>query len=122
MQEVSTSLAKKPRLFRVKIAKVNFLHTSPTFKKVARRAILMLGCTMENSTNNFIFGTAKNLKSFLFITMYEAPSFQDVLRLGAQSFTLLNTLRDPTQLRRRQWATRQNTSFLVAHCCLQKNN
>ena len=27
------------------------------------------------------------------------------LRLGAQSFTLLNTLRDPTQLRRRQWAT-----------------
>ena len=64
LQEVSTSfwlpyLAKKPRLIRVKIAKVNFLHTSPTFKKVARRAILMLGCTMENSTNNFIFGTAK---------------------------------------------------------------
>ena len=29
------------------------------------------------------------------------------LRLGAQSFTLLNTLRDPTQLRQRQWATRQ---------------
>ena len=27
------------------------------------------------------------------------------LRLGAQSFTLLNTLRDPTQLRGRQWAT-----------------
>ena len=30
-----------------------------------------------------------------------------LLRLGAQSFTLLNTLRDPTQLRRCQWATRQ---------------
>ena len=34
-----------------------------------------------------------------------------VLRLGAQSFTLLNTLRDPTQLRRRQWATRQQHLF-----------
>ena len=33
------------------------------------------------------------------------------LRLGAQSFTLLNTLRDPTQLRRRQWATRQQHLF-----------
>ena len=29
------------------------------------------------------------------------------LRLGAQSVTLLSTLRDPTQLRRRQCATRQ---------------
>ena len=33
------------------------------------------------------------------------------LRLGAQSFTLLNALRDPTQLRRRQWATRQKHLF-----------
>ena len=33
------------------------------------------------------------------------------LRLGAQSFTLLNTLRDPTQFRRRQWATRQQHLF-----------
>ena len=33
------------------------------------------------------------------------------LRLGAQSFTLLNTLRDPTQLRRRQWSTRQHHLF-----------
>ena len=33
------------------------------------------------------------------------------LRLGAQSFTLLNTLRDPTQLRQRQWATRQQHLF-----------
>ena len=31
--------------------------------------------------------------------------------LGAQSFTLLNTLRDPTQLRQRQWATRQQHLF-----------
>ena len=30
-----------------------------------------------------------------------------ILRLGAQSVTLLNTLRDPTQLRRHQCATRQ---------------
>ena len=30
------------------------------------------------------------------------------LRLGAQSVTLLSTLRDPTQLRRCQCATRQN--------------
>ena len=36
---------------------------------------------------------------------------QGGLRLGAQSFTLLNTLRDPTQLRRRQWATRQQHLF-----------
>ena len=34
-----------------------------------------------------------------------------VLRLGAQSVSLLNTLRDPTQLRRRQWATRQQHLF-----------
>ena len=33
------------------------------------------------------------------------------LRLGAQSFTSLNTLRDPTQSRQRQWATRQQHLF-----------
>ena len=33
------------------------------------------------------------------------------LRLGAQSYTLLNALRDPTQLRRCQWATRQKHLF-----------
>ena len=37
------------------------------------------------------------------------------LRLGAQSVTLLSTLRDPTQLRRRQFATRQQHPFFVAH-------
>ena len=37
------------------------------------------------------------------------------LRLGAQSFTLLNALRDPTQLRRRQWATRQGQDILFIH-------
>ena len=36
---------------------------------------------------------------------------KDTLRLGAQSFTLLNTLRDPMQLRRRQWATSQRHLF-----------
>ena len=30
-----------------------------------------------------------------------------ILRLGAQSVTLLSTLRDPTQLRQRQCASRQ---------------
>ena len=34
-----------------------------------------------------------------------------ILRLGAQNFTLLNTLREPTQLRRRQLATRQHLFF-----------
>ena len=43
-------------------------------------------------------------------------NFQILLRLGAQSFTLLNTLRDPTQLRRRQWATRQQ--HLIFGCPL----
>jgi hypothetical protein len=33
------------------------------------------------------------------------------LRLGAQSVTLLSALRDPTQLRRRQWPTRQQHPF-----------
>ena len=33
--------------------------------------------------------------------------FEVALRLGAQSVTLLSTLRDPTQLRRHQCATRQ---------------
>jgi hypothetical protein len=37
------------------------------------------------------------------------------LRLGAQSVTLLSTLRDPTQLRRRQCVTRQQHPFFVAH-------
>jgi hypothetical protein len=36
------------------------------------------------------------------------------LRLGAQSVTLLSNLRDPTQLRRRQRATRQQHPF---SCC-----
>ena len=34
------------------------------------------------------------------------------LRLGAQSDTLLSTLRDPTQLRQRQCATRQQHTIL----------
>ena len=37
------------------------------------------------------------------------------LRLGAQSVTVLSTLRDPTQLRQRQCATRQQHPFFVAH-------
>ena len=43
--------------------------------------------------------------------MFETTKLYNILRLGAQSFTLLNTLRDPTQLRRRQWATRQQHLF-----------
>ena len=35
------------------------------------------------------------------------------LRLGAQSVTLLSTLRDPTQLRRHQCATKQQHPFLL---------
>ena len=38
-----------------------------------------------------------------------------LLRLGRQIVTLLSTLRDPTQLRRRQCATRQQHPFFVAH-------
>ena len=34
-----------------------------------------------------------------------------ILRLGAPSVTFLSTLRDPTQLRRRQWATSQQHLF-----------
>ena len=40
--------------------------------------------------------------------------FLTKLRLGAQSVTLLSTLRDPTQLRRHPCATRQHP-FFVAH-------
>ena len=43
---------------------------------------------------------------------------EGILRLGAQSVTLLSTLRDPTQLRRRQCGTRQQHPFFVDHCCL----
>ena len=43
--------------------------------------------------------------------MFDVLSKVRLLRLGAQSFTLLNTLRDPTQLRRRQWAIRQKHLF-----------
>ena len=41
--------------------------------------------------------------------------FTMLLRLGAQSVALLSTLRDPTQLRQRQCATRQQHPFFVAH-------
>ena len=55
----------------------------------------MLGCTMENSTNNFIFGTAQNLKSFLFITMYERKrrplAFQDVQKHFVNFQSVLET-------------------------------
>ena len=37
------------------------------------------------------------------------------LRLGAQSVMLLSTLSDPTQLRRRPCATRQQHPFFVGH-------
>ena len=37
------------------------------------------------------------------------------LRLGAQSVTLLSTLRDPTQLRRRQFANRKQYPFFCSH-------
>ena len=37
------------------------------------------------------------------------------LRLGAQSVVLLSTLRDQTQARRRQCATRQQHPFFVGH-------
>ena len=40
---------------------------------------------------------------------------QPALRLGAQSVTLWNTLRDPTQLRRRQCATKQGQDILFIH-------
>ena len=38
-----------------------------------------------------------------------------VLRLGAQSVTLLSTLRDPTQLRQLQCATTHQYLFFMAH-------
>ena len=41
--------------------------------------------------------------------------FLNELRLGAQSVTLLSTLRDPTQLRQRQCATRQQHPFFWLH-------
>ena len=49
----------------------------------------------------------------LFFTTFNIFFFF-LLRLGAQSVTLLSTLRDPTQLRRHQCATRQHP-FFVAH-------
>ena len=38
-----------------------------------------------------------------------------LLRLGAQSVTLLSTLRDPTQLRQRQCASRKQHPFFCSH-------
>ena len=38
-----------------------------------------------------------------------------LLRLGAQSLTLLSTLRDPMQLRRRQCTTRRGQDILFIH-------
>ena len=56
------------------------------------------------------FSTSKILQIFL------------KLRLGAQSVTLLSTLRDPTQLRRRQCATRKQHPFFVPLRCLKAKN
>ena len=52
---------------------------------------------------------SKNEKLLQFLEMPPFPKkeVQCLLRLGAQSVMLLNTLKDPTQLRQRQWATRQ---------------
>ena len=60
----------------------------------------------------FSYGTI-HLRRWHFIGVEGSNFFQVCrktivkLRLGAQSVTLLNTLRDPTQLRQRQCATRQ---------------
>jgi hypothetical protein len=73
---------------------------------------------------NHKFGHLKVARSFIFdYTEISFPAklnflikgseFYDKLRLGAQSVTLLSTLRDPTQLRQRQCATRQHP--FVAH-------
>ena len=64
-------------------------------------------CSLRNSGYN----QGKNVgcsKGYIYIFhVLNLVNWMLKLRLGAQSFTLLNTLRDPTQLRRHQWATRQ---------------
>ena len=55
-------------------------------------------------------GPYVNICGFVMITLPR----NDLLRLGAQSVTR-NTLRDPTQLRRRQLATRQGQVILFIH-------
>ena len=73
---------------------------------------------------------------FSFLCMIKAKEariiyFSLQLRLGAQSVTLWNTLRDPTQLRRRQCATWQGQDILFIHdywlgalinCSIKDNN
>ena len=48
--------------------------------------------------------------------------FRIQLRLGAQSVTLLSTLRDPTQLRQCQCPTRKQHPFFVPLRCLKPKN
>ena len=63
-----------------------------------------------------MFSDGDKIRKRLFLTSllivhlifeYVGDSLSFKLRLGAQSVTLLSTLRDPTQLRQRQCATRQ---------------
>ena len=60
---------------------------------------------------------SKNEKLLQFLEMPPFPKkeVQCLLRLGAQSVTLLSTLRDPTQLRCHQCAARQQHPFFMAH-------
>ena len=47
--------------------------------------------------------------------MQKSPKTVHTLRLGAQSVTLLSSLRDPTQLRQRQCTSRKQHPFFCSH-------
>jgi hypothetical protein len=76
------------------------------------KTVLLL-CILEGAKKESFKRVSKQLCLFhRALEIYEQINFYiRILRLGAQSFTMLNTLRDPTKLRRRQWATRKQHLF-----------
>ena len=84
--------------------------------------ILILSHVLQAGTGNlFLFCQKKDELQIKIIRTYFQHCYIQIssnnypLRLGAQSVTLLSTLRDPTQLRRHPCATRQQHPFFVGH-------
>ena len=71
---------------------------------------------------NTVQKSKRNLHVIVIITLKNVFYFLLKLRLGAQSVTLLSTLRDPTQLRQRQCPTRKQHPFFVPLRCLKPKN
>ena len=100
----------KPSTFKNKCFKVLELNSGTTIKwKICATCSILVEI---QGPYQYQLMSADSFSSFVILNQF--CHFQQRLRLGAQS-VMRNTLRDPTQSRRRQRATRQQHPFYVAH-------